>query len=121
MIAKPEPRARIKARLRRLAQKQRSQVMQAVDLRDEGQCRICQCQTLEFHLPRQPHHHHIVYRSQGGLDTPENIILICALCHDKVHRSGKLRLSGDASALMIERFIDGGWINDNERNESNFE
>ena len=114
MIAKPEPRAKTKARIRRLAHKHRSTVMQAVDLRDEGQCRICQCQTLAFHLPRQPHHHHIIYRSQGGLDTPENIILVCALCHDKVHRSGKLRVSGEASALTIERFIDGEWVMDHD-------
>ena len=112
MIAKPEPRAKTKARLRRLAQKHRSIVMKAVDLRDEGQCRICQCQTSAFHLPRQPHHHHIIYRSQGGLDTPKNIILVCALCHDKVHRSGKLRVSGDAYDLTIERCIDGEWVNE---------
>ncbi len=109
MIAKPEPRAKTKARLRRIAQKHRSTVMQAVDRRDEGQCRICRCQTLEFHLPRQPHHHHIIYRSQGGQDTVENVILLCASCHDQVHRSGKLRLFGQSNNLQIQRLIDQAW------------
>ena len=118
MIPKPEPRARTKARKRAATQRLRSKVIQDVDDRDGGICRICQSRTMAFDLSRQPHHHHIVYRSHGGLDTLENIILICALCHDKVHRSGKLRLSGDAYSLVVEHFLDGAWVNDEADNSS---
>ena len=117
MIPKPEPRARTKARKRAATQRLRSQVMQDVGARDGSTCRICQCRTLEFDLSRQPHHHHIVYRSHGGEDTLDNIILICALCHDRVHRSGKLRVSGHASDLRVERLIDGVWVNDETTND----
>lgn len=111
MNAKPEPRARTKARLKRLAQKNRATVMQAVDARDNDQCRICQITTSAYDLIRQPHHHHIKYRSQGGQDTVENVILLCASCHDKVHRSGKLRLLGQSDDLQIERLVDDTWKN----------
>lgn len=45
--------------------------------------------------------HHVLRRSQGGLDTPENLILLCRSCHDWVHahpalsvERGLLRRSG---------------------------
>lgn len=31
------------------------------------------------------HVHHRVLRSQGGLDTPENLILLCGVCHPWAH------------------------------------
>ena len=112
MIAKPEPRARAKARKRAKTQRVRAQVMLSVDERDGSTCRICQCHTVAFDIERQPHHHHIIYRSHGGTDTLENIILICALCHDRVHRGGNIRLSGDAYELCVERLTNGVWSRD---------
>lgn len=35
------------------------------------------------------HYHHIVSRSQGGSDLPENLIGVCRNCHEKIH-TGKL-------------------------------
>lgn len=32
------------------------------------------------------HNHHIIYRSHGGGDDPNNLITLCFECHDKVHR-----------------------------------
>lgn len=29
--------------------------------------------------------HHIVYRSRGGTDDPENLITLCTRCHTAVH------------------------------------
>jgi len=29
--------------------------------------------------------HHIIFKSQGGDDTPENLINLCRNCHDKAH------------------------------------
>ena len=112
MIPKPEPRARTKARKRAKTQRIRAQVMDAVDMRDGSTCRICHCNMVAFDLQRQPHHHHIIYRSHGGTDTLENVILICALCHDRVHRSGTIRLSGDAYSLEFERLIEGAWAHE---------
>lgn len=95
---------------RKTAEKRvRTAAMEAVDARDGACCRICGCSFSAFDLLRQPHHHHIIYRSRGGLDTPSNIVRICAHCHELVHRSGKLRLHGDANKLIVERFIDGEW------------
>ena len=34
---------------------------------------------------RANHVHHILYRSQGGPHTPENLILLCLHCHELVH------------------------------------
>lgn len=33
--------------------------------------------------------HHIVFRSQGGEDTPENILVLCSACHDGIHKDVK--------------------------------
>lgn len=37
------------------------------------------------------HAHHIVYRSQDGADTLDNLITLCEECHKKLHR-GELQL-----------------------------
>lgn len=31
------------------------------------------------------HAHHIIYRSQGGEDTTENMVTVCNGCHDLIH------------------------------------
>lgn len=33
--------------------------------------------------------HHRIFRSQGGGDTPENCVWLCAFCHDDIH-SGRV-------------------------------
>lgn len=38
------------------------------------------------------HVHHIVFRSNGGTDTPENLITLCETCHNNLH-NGLLALS----------------------------
>lgn len=34
--------------------------------------------------------HHIVYRSQGGDDDPDNTMPLCMLCHHRLHAEGHL-------------------------------
>lgn len=46
--------------------------------RDNGLCQQCSKKGSEIH--------HIVFRSQGGKDSPHNLILLCNICHDKLHR-----------------------------------
>jgi 5-methylcytosine-specific restriction endonuclease McrA len=47
--------------------------------RDGRQCQICGDRAGDPYCVL--HAHHIVPRSQGGLDIPENVITLCDLCH----------------------------------------
>lgn len=49
----------------------------------DGKCACCN--------GKIEHYHHLVPRSKGGSDTPENLMGLCNDCHDKVHK-GKLSL-----------------------------
>jgi len=40
-------------------------------------CEVCVCRAVDLH--------HIVYKSQGGSDSIDNIIALCRICHDKAH------------------------------------
>lgn len=46
--------------------------------RDLERCRLCGSN-------RNHHLHHIMYRSQGGPHTPDNLITLCMDCHAVVH------------------------------------
>lgn len=72
--------------------------------RDLGLCRSCGM-TVELHTSnifKLAHLHHIVYRSAGGGDTPENLVILCASCHNDEHRHA-IDITGTASALQIVR------------------
>lgn len=46
--------------------------------------------------------HHIVFKSKGGSDEPENLITLCHDCHWKVHNEGlKLKNNGKKSNLKF--------------------
>lgn len=45
----------------------------------EKSCKHCGC------VADQLHKHHIVPKSRGGNDSPENLILLCLECHGKAH------------------------------------
>lgn len=36
---------------------------------------------------RAEHAHHILMRSQGGADDPSNLLAVCWVCHDHIHRN----------------------------------
>lgn len=48
--------------------------------RDNYTCQCCKTKKGTLHA------HHIVYRSQGGADTLDNLITLCEECHKKLHR-----------------------------------
>lgn len=78
--AQPRPRPRVfdkRESARDKLTKLRS-VYAIVSERDKRQCRCC---------GRKDglHHHHVVWRSMGGKDTRENLVLLCAGCHGLVH------------------------------------
>ncbi|MDA3792483.1 MAG: RNA-guided endonuclease IscB [Elusimicrobia bacterium] len=58
--------------------------------RDNYQCQECKKKNTKLHV------HHIVFRSDGGTDTPDNLITLCTSCHDKVH-DGKIEIKGKRS------------------------
>jgi 5-methylcytosine-specific restriction endonuclease McrA len=65
-------------------------------VRDLRKCRVCKtAEGVDVH--------HIKFRSVGGEDTPENLAVLCRVCHQEIH-SYRLSLSGNANGkLRIER------------------
>lgn len=59
--------------------------------RDNNSCSLCgwNIQRWSKQDPRILELHHLLEHAKGGVNLPENIILICSSCHDKVH-AGKL-------------------------------
>jgi len=55
--------------------------------RDEYQCQKCKTKKCKLHT------HHIVFRTNGGTDTPSNLITLCEECHEKLHR-GEFEIKG---------------------------
>ena len=52
--------------------------------RDRGVCQLCYRDTIV------PEFHHAIYRSQGGGDTLDNMLLLCFDCHIRgIHGGGK--------------------------------
>ena len=46
------------------------------------------------------HHHHIIFRSQRGTDTLDNLLQLCARCHEAVHQH-TLTITGDATTAVF--------------------
>lgn len=90
----PKPTRRPSKR-KRDAAKNRA-VYAAVTARDV----CCRCCGRSYGL----HRHHLVYRSQCGQTTPENVLLVCAACHSDIHAK-RLRVVGtDANGpIRFER------------------
>ena len=61
--------------------------------RDGYKCQHCGKSDTQLHA------HHIVFRSNGGSDRPENLITLCEDCHKKLHR-GKLKLDVQKPKLL---------------------
>jgi 5-methylcytosine-specific restriction endonuclease McrA len=55
--------------------------------RDGYQCQKCKTRKGKLHV------HHVVFRSNGGTDSPENLIVLCSDCHDKLH-NGEFEIKG---------------------------
>ena len=47
--------------------------------RDSYACQYCKANKVALHV------HHIKFRSEGGSDTPDNLITLCHQCHDSLH------------------------------------
>lgn len=78
------------------------EVCRLVDLRDGKQCRCCDKRSdpEATGLLKRGHRHHLVYRSAGGADTTENLVTLCAGCHNDEHRN-RLRIDGDPDVRLM--------------------
>ncbi|MDB4952860.1 MAG: endonuclease [Myxococcales bacterium] len=66
-------------------------VRQQVWVRDQGRCRVPGCRS-----SRHLEVHHIVFRSEGGDNSPRNLLVLCSSHHTALHE-GKLKIIGDAA------------------------
>lgn len=70
-------------------------VVRAIYERDWYRCRACGSgQNLQIH--------HILYRSHGGTDDPDNLVLLCRECHQAAHGIG-----GDISRAELRQLVSG--------------
>ncbi|HET9624578.1 MAG TPA: HNH endonuclease signature motif containing protein [Kofleriaceae bacterium] len=65
--------------------------------RDGWRCRVPGCRS-----SRGLEIHHVVHRAHGGSHEAANLVLLCSACHAAHHR-GKVRITGTAEALNVER------------------
>lgn len=105
MLAKPEPRA--KAKRRKVNQKAAAyaKARALVWERDSGFCRVCGQDAMKLYRGIGfgfGQCHHIRYRSRGGQNNVQNLVLVCVACHDDIH-ARRVELSGTADDLTIER------------------
>lgn len=77
-----------------------------VNEREDYCCRVChrRCNPSALSMLHKGHHHHIEFRSAQGEDTVENVCLLCADCHDLIHKKKALQIEGNAEeALTFSR------------------
>jgi len=66
-------------------------VRRAVLVRDEYSCQHCMWNYTQWNKadPRHLELHHILHHAKGGENSKSNLITLCTVCHDKVHREEK--------------------------------
>jgi len=72
--------------------------------RDNYQCQICKKQVGK--LPNEVHH--IAWKSNGGSDRPDNLILLCSECHIKVHNH---KIACPVKSTSVNKYRDAGVLN----------
>lgn len=78
LLPKPRPHVFTKREAKRERENNQRSVWMAVSIRDQHKCRCCG-------RSDGLHHHHIVYRSKGGGESTDNVLLLCSYCHALVH------------------------------------
>lgn len=117
-IPKPEPRWKSKQDKATKGASAQKVCYAKVDDRDGPHCRICGKRVGGIGLLLARIHHHLIYRSQGGLHETWNVLSICVKCDDAIHREGTLKVHGNADTVdergkfcgvTIERAKEQGW------------
>ena len=71
--------------------------------RDHGQCIFC-----GRYVPEGSKPHHVKFKSRGGGDTEDNLVMLCYECHFQVHHGmGKL-VQEKAERLLTWLYDKGG-------------
>jgi 5-methylcytosine-specific restriction endonuclease McrA len=87
-IPKDRPRILLKAAKDADAKTVADAMVKTIRKRDKNRCRCCGV-FVHFDsivLPlKQGQVHHIIYRSKGGANDSNNLVLVCAKCHAKIH------------------------------------
>jgi hypothetical protein len=55
--------------------------------------------------------HHVIFKSAGGTDTPNNLLTLCRKCHDDIH-GGRLKIEVVEILehnLMVKFWKQKGW------------
>jgi HNH endonuclease len=78
--------------------KEANTIQKRVRARDRGFCQVPGCSRAAVHC------HHIVPRSQGGTDDPENLVSLCAAHHLYGIHGGRMRVSGTAPDNLTWQF-----------------
>ena len=76
MTLRPHPKAPAQIKLKPA---QLKELKSAIWGRDRGICQLCYRQCIA------PEYHHVIFRSQGGGDTVDNILTLCFDCHHIIH------------------------------------
>jgi phage terminase large subunit GpA-like protein len=81
-------------------------LVQSILKRDRWRCRAC---GYRANLAA----HHVRFRSQGGEDSTQNLLILCSGCHEGLHRHSleiKAHEGGEIDANLPVRFVRiGGW------------
>ena len=66
-------------------------VKRAVFRRDKRKCQKCGWSHNEWDRsdPRHLELHHIKHHAKGGDNSQENLLTVCTICHDKIHKARK--------------------------------
>ena len=99
--AKPEPRARTRAKTVKARESAEDRVYRLVDQRDKGRCRLTGRRGDPYSVDPldRLHHHHIVERSRGGETSTSNIVSVHRTVHDLIHES-RVHVVGDADEQL---------------------
>ncbi len=87
--------SKARAAKRRKLEAVKRDVYALVDARDEHMCRNCGA--------KAEHHHHLTWRSQGGIHSTANVILMCSRCHRAIHDRRLEVLGNGDDKLMFRR------------------
>ena len=65
--------------------------------RDGGRCVLC--------LQNGTDVHHVIYRSQGGTDSLNNLVLLCRHCHERAHGTGNGKQSQKDIKNALQEYL----------------
>lgn len=82
---------------KRLSHYKYSKLRREIYERDGGQCVLCG--------GAGAHIHHIVFRSQGGKDEPDNLVTLCGSCHEKAHGRGNGAFTQKSIREMLLKYV----------------